>query len=178
MRPAVLGSDDLAFDATASEAWADNHSLQPFELASDVFLRYLLTAHEDRLHLDAIPYSCNEKTLADALVGILKVVFPDKTDSDSTVRRFHFRKECPPRAHPRNLTGRHTCLAQDGLVKSLTEHVGRHLIDARKVFALKDAVDVNVTEGCDFLQKIVLQMVLGPEDEDIRLDSHALHLLH
>ena len=117
------------------------------------------------------------QTLADALVGILQVVFADKTDVDLLRGLLASFEEGFPGSQRRRLADRLTDLLQDGGVQSLVLHVDRHLIDARQVLTLDDTVEVDITEGSDLLADGVVEMLLRPEHEHVRLDADALQLL-
>ena len=56
-------------------------------------------------------------------------------------------------------------------------HVHRHLIDAGQVFALNDAVEIDVTEGGHLFADLVRQVLLSAQHEDVGLDTYALQLL-
>ena len=71
-----------------------------------------------------------------------------------------------------------TALAQDGCVEPLVQHIDRHVVDARQVFALHNAVEIDVAEGRHLLADVVLEMLLRAQHEDVGLNTDALQFLH
>ena len=63
-----------------SEARTDDHTLHAAQLLADVLDSNILAIHEMQLGFHIIIYTCQVKTLADALVGILQVVFAHQSD--------------------------------------------------------------------------------------------------
>ena len=59
-------------------------------------------------------------------------------------------------------------LLEDCRVESLILHIDGHFIDGRQVFALYDAVEVDVAEGCHFLEYSVSEVFLGSQHEKCR----------
>ena len=114
------------------------------------------------------------EALTDALVGILQVVLAHETDVDSLCRPVAAVEERLPRTECRSLADRLTHLAEDGGVETLVLHVDRHLVDAREVFALNHAVEIDITEACHLLQDALLQVLLGAEDKNVWLNTYAL----
>ena len=80
------------------------------------------------------------EALADALVGILQVVLSNETDVYHLCSLVSAVEESSPRTQRWCLADRLAHLAEDGGVEALVLHVYRHLVDARKVFALDYAV--------------------------------------
>ena len=80
------------------------------------------------------------EALADTLVGILQVVFSYETDVYHLCSLVSAVEESSPRTQCRLLADRLAHLAENGGVEALVLHVDRHLVDARKVFALDHAV--------------------------------------
>ena len=118
------------------------------------------------------------QTLADALVGILQVVLAHQADVYLVGSRVTQFEEAVPRSQPRCLAHGNTHLAQDGGIESLSLHVHRHFVDAGQVFALYDALQINIAETCHFHPEVVVEMPLGPEDKDVGLYAVALQFLH
>ena len=118
------------------------------------------------------------ETLADTLVCILQVVLAYETDVYHLCSLVSAVEECLPRTQRRCFADRLAHLAEDGGVEALVLHVYRHLVDARKVFALNHAVQVYVTETCYLLHDSLFEMLLGAENQDIWLNTYALQFLH
>lgn len=57
-------------------------------------------------------------------------------------------------------------------------HVDRNLVDAGKILALHDAVEIHVTESGNLLANVIVEMLLCAQHKDIGLDTNALKLLH
>ena len=70
-----------------------------------------------------------------------------------------------------------TDFAQDGSVEALVLHVHRHLVDAGEIFALDDAVEIDITESGHLLANLVRQVLLSAQHEDVGLDAYALQFL-
>ena len=118
------------------------------------------------------------EALADALVGILQVVFSYETDVHRLGGLVSAVEESFPWTQRRLLADRLAHLAENGGVKALVLHVYRYLVDARKVFALDYAVEIYVTEACHLLQDSLIEMLLGAENQNIWLNTYALQFLH
>ena len=118
------------------------------------------------------------ETLADTLVCILQVVLAYETDVYHLCSLVSAVEECLPRTQRRCFADRLAHLAEDGGVEALVLHVYRHLVDARKVFALNHAVQVYVTETCYLLHDSLFEMLFGAENQDIWLNTYALQFLH
>ena len=93
-----------------------------------------------------IIYASQIKTLADALICILQVVFPDQSDMYLVLGIALLGKEVVPGFHGRCLTDRDSNLSHDGSIQSLVLHVYRYLIDAWHILALYHTFKVNVTK--------------------------------
>ena len=178
VRAGIVGSDNLSLDATLSESGTDHDAVLPLEHLFDVLFRYLLRVDESEHRLVVVVRAGLRETLADALVGILQVVLSDESDLHLLRGLLPAVEEILPRSQCRTLANFHSELLQDGLVQSLVLHVDGHLVDAGQVFALYDAVLLDVAEACHLLQDVLAQMLLCPEHEDVGLNTHALQLLH
>ena len=117
------------------------------------------------------------EALADTLVGILQVILSDESDVYFLCSVLAALEEGTPGTESRFLADGLTNLAQDGRVEALVLHVHRHLIDAGQVFALDDAVEIDVTESSHLFANLVRQMLLSAEHEDVGLDTDALQFL-
>ena len=83
-----------------------------------------------------------------------------------------------PRTQGRTLSDRLMTLAQDGFVEPLILHGHGHLVDARQVLALHDAVEIDVAEVGHLLANALVEVLLRAKDEHVGLDTDALELLH
>ena len=63
-------------------------------------------------------------------------------------------------------------------VKFLVLHIDRNIIDALQVLALYHAITIHITEIGNLFQDSIIQMFLGSQHKNIRLDSYALQFLH
>ena len=98
------------------------------------------------------------KTLIDALVSILKVVFSDESDV-YLFRGFAAEfQEMIPGNHPRCLPDGNTHLSQNGGIETLSLHVEGHFVDAGQVFALNDTFQIDIAETSHFLSEVVVEM--------------------
>ena len=118
------------------------------------------------------------KTFSNTLVGILKVVFTNETDVDNFCSLFATLEEFFPWTKCRSWANRFTGLTKNGYVKTLILHVYWYFVDARKVLALNDTVEINVTECCDFLANAIAKVLLCAENQNVRLDTDTLQLLY
>ena len=80
VRTGVFRSNDLAFDATLTEARTNQHALHALQFLCDILLCHFLTVDDVDLRLHIIIYTSQVQTLANALIGILQVVLANETD--------------------------------------------------------------------------------------------------
>ena len=118
------------------------------------------------------------QAFAYALVSVLQVVLAHEPYVHLIGGVVAPLQEVAPGAERWFLADFHAELAQYGGVEALVEHVHRHFIDGRQVFALHHAVKVYVAEGGDFLQYGVAEVFLRAQHEHVGLYADALQLLH
>ena len=129
-------------------------------------------------HLHIVVDAGQVETLADALVGILQVVFAHQSHMYLALGIALLVEEVVPRLHRWRLANRNANLAKDGCVESLFLHTHRHLVDAGHVLALHHTLQVDITEGGHLQAYRVAEVAFSTEYEDIGLDTHALQFLH
>ena len=98
------------------------------------------------LGLHIIIYTCQIQTLADALIGILEVVFAHQSDVDLTSGVALFVEEVVPGFHGWCLTHRDADLSHNGSVEALLLHAYGHLVDRGHILALHYAFEVDITK--------------------------------
>ena len=118
------------------------------------------------------------KALADTLIRVLQVILAHQPYSHHFLRLAPQLQEPVPRSELGCLTHGDAHLAQDCSVKTLFLHVDRHLVDTVQVLALYHALKVNITESGYFAAQIVIQMLLCPKYEYVRLYSRRLQFLY
>ena len=131
-----------------------------------------------QLGFHIIIYTSQVQALANALVGILQVVFSYQSDVYLLLGVTLLVEECVPSLHRRCLAHGYTYLTHNGSVQTLLLHAHWHLVDAWHILALHHALQVNVAERCHLHAHTVVQMALCAQHQYVGLYSHALQLFH
>ena len=122
--------------------------------------------------------SCQDQAFADALVGVLEIVFPDQPHVNLLGGgALEFQKPMPS-LHLGLFSHRYTKLPQQGCIESLVLHVDRHFVDAGEVFALDHTFEIHIAECGHLLADAVGEVLLGAQHEHIGLDACALQFLY
>ena len=179
---AVLASEPhgsyLAFEGPLPEAAGNKDSVHPLQHFGNVRFGQLLAVNQVDVHVNAVSYACVVQRLDDRQVGVWQArVFPDDGDIDLAVA---LRSGCYVILQWRlvQLAFGQLEPAQHLHVESLLEQVDGHLVDARRIDARQDRVDVDVAEMGDFRADGVVHLVVGPAYDEVGLDAHRAHLLH
>ena len=140
MSAGVFSSNDFSFNTAQAEPWANHDALQAIQLLGYILHGYLLAIYEMELRLYIIIYPCEIQTLANALVGILKVVLAYESDVHLAGGIALFVQEITPGCHCGCLSYGDAYLTHDGSIQSLMLHAHGDFIDTGHIPALHNAL--------------------------------------
>ena len=146
MLPGVAYRLYLALGASRSESRADHYAVKSGKGLSRIVPAYALRVDEAYVGLAVVVCSRLDKSLAYALVRILKVVFAHKSYSDALRCVLVPRNEVPPRLQLRHRPNFEPDFAQYGGIQSLSLHIQRHFVDGWQVLALYHAILLDIAE--------------------------------
>ena len=174
----VFCCDNLTLYTTLTKAGTNHNTLQTAQLLGYVLLGNLLAVHEVQFSFHIIVDASQVQALADALVGILKVVLANQADVYLAGGITLLVQEVVPGLHGRCLAYGDANLTHDGSIQSLALHAHGNLVDAGHILALHHAFKVHITERSHLHTHAVVEVAFRSEDEDVGLDTHALQLLN
>ncbi len=120
-----------------------------------------------------------DESLGDGLVGILQLdIFAHQAHADLTNRIVELVEERLPVLEVQLFLDGHIQLAEHLDVEFLVAHLERHVVDARHIAVLDDAVAINVAEEADFVLDAAGEGLLGATDDDVGLHTLLLQGLH
>ena len=76
----VFGGDNLALDTACAEAWTDDDARQSIKFFGYVLGRDFFAVDEVDFGLHIVIDTCEVQAFADALVGVLQVIFAHQAD--------------------------------------------------------------------------------------------------
>ena len=177
VRTRILRSQDLPGNPPLTESRTDYDSGHPGQQLCHVLLRDTLAAYKVDPHLHAIIDTGKGQAFPDALVSILQVVFAHEGHVHLTGGILLFLQEVVPGSHCGSLAHGNADFPEDGGVEPLPLHIHGHLVDAGQVLALHDALEIDIAERGHLHPQGVVEMALGTQHEDVRLNAHSLQLL-
>ena len=174
----VFGGDNLTLDTATAEARTNHHASQSFQLLGHVLFCDFFAVHKVQTDFHIVVDTCQVQALANALIGILQVVFAHQSDVHLAGGVALLVEKIAPGFHGRCLAHGDANLAHDGSVESLVLHVHGHLVDAGQILALHHALQIDVAERGHLHAHGVVEMSLGAQHQYVGLNSHALQLFH
>ena len=161
VRAAVVGSYNLALDATLSESRTNQYAVLAFYLLSHILLGQIFRVDECDVHLAVVVRTGVREAFAYRLVSVLQVVFAHESDVHRLGSLAATFEERAPWTERRLLADRFAHLAQNGCVQSLVLHIDRHFVYTGQVFALYHTVEVDIAESCHLFHYPLIQVFLG-----------------
>ena len=175
----VLGCADLSFKRALSKAPGHQNAGSIAQRLVHVILIKLLAVHQLHLHATVKEHAGVMQRLdnGEIRVGQLGVLahHGDLHRVDMAVRMVLLGQERIPLRHVAFARVQPQPLA-DAQVEVLVGEKGGHVVDRRAVLVGKDAVGVHVAKRRDLGARIVADLMIAAQDDDIRLDAQAAQL--
>ena len=178
MLPGVLRGQDHALDSPAAESTGDDHALEGTEDAVDVLLRQGFGVNPRDFHPGIQRVSGMAERLRHGQVGVMQLhVLPHQADLYGVVLVADTLHHFDPVLQVR-LRGVNMQFPADNSGKvGLLQHEGRGVEDW-KGDVFDDAVRFHVAEVGDLGENgSVGDLLVHPQHDDVRVDSHALQFL-
>ncbi len=175
--PGILCGENHPLHTAAAEAAGDEDARRAGERFADVLRRQRLGVDPADIHMRIICVTRVAQGLSHGEIGVLQLdVFPDERDGDLTpggLDLLHHRLPLPEvgrgAGEPKP--------AADRLGETRTLQHQRRLIEAVQRAVFDHAVGPHVAEQGDLLKDRALQRLVTAQDDDVRVDAHALQFL-
>ena len=177
--PSVTDGLNLAVNATRSETGGNQDAVHVRQDVGGIVGVNLFAVHPVEFDLHSGGGSSVGKGFRDALVAVLELhVFADQSDVHALLRVLVLLEEIHPGAEVHRARLIHSQFVENHFIKALFLHQQWNVIDGVGVNGLNDGFDVHIAEPSEFVPDGFRELMLGPANEHIGLDTEFEQLLY